>query len=147
MQIRFAAEVLFVLLLFLPASCPSIFLNTLKQEPIPKARFYCTLTLNAKARPLVNFGRTFFMFFLSHVLLNIFIQQYNKAKKKRTMLQHNRSETFSEKFISRRCQSMLVFRLNTRSDINCLPNGFSIVSTYLRLPGFRLLPLAMIIVM
>ena len=55
------------------------------------------------------------------------------------MLQHNRSETFSEKFISRRCQSMLVFRLNTRSDINCLPNGFSIVSTYLRLPGFRLI--------
>lgn len=64
MQIRFAAEVLFVLLLFLPASCPSIFRNTLKQEPIPKARCYCTLTLNAKARKaLVNFGITFFMFF------------------------------------------------------------------------------------
>ena len=86
------------------------------------------------------------MFFLSHVLLNIFIQQYNKAKKKRTMLQHNTSETFSEKIISRRCQSILVFRLNTRSDINFLSNGFSIFSTYLRLPGFRLLPLAMIIV-
>ena len=47
------------------------------------------------------------------------------------MLQHNRSETFSEKFISRRCQSMFVFRLNTRSDINCLPNGFSIVSAHI----------------
>ena len=52
MQIRFAAEVLFVSFPFLAASCPSVFLNTLKPEQIPRldAIINSTLTLNAKTR-------------------------------------------------------------------------------------------------